>query len=271
MTTPSQADEPVNSKCIKCGAEVTPPAIFCPICGAAQIKPTSTLIKCFACGVEIPQFAKFCEECGAAQTTSATGATVQDGATGSSGKDARTCRMCRATVPTTADFCGVCGAHNPTSSFVNCPDCGTEISVNQKFCYKCGKLSPLPNPPASSQPNYQPPSQPSNATPFVPQGQPPALMSPAWSYLPTYYQEEFYKMQSRPEYEGKWNWAAFSWGCFWAMSKGLWGPVLVTVGVFILTAPVGGFPALLTWFYFGFRGNSMYYKKIVLGQSWALW
>jgi hypothetical protein len=166
----------------------------------------------------------------------------------SSGKDARTCRMCSAAVPTAAEFCGACGARNPTSGVVNCLDCGAEISVNQKFCSKCGKPSSLPNPSASSQPHYQAPSQPTNATPFAPQGQPPPQQSLNWSYLPPYYKEEFHKMQSNPGYEGKWNWAAFFWGCFWAMSKGLWGPVLVCVGVFILTAPLGGLPALLTWF-----------------------
>ena len=243
MQVPSSSGEPTNSKCIKC----------------------------FACGVEIPLSAKFCDECGAAQKASPTGTTVQDGVMSFSSKDGRTCRMCSAALPPTADFCGTCGAHNPTSNVQNCPDCGTEIQVNQKYCFKCGKPSPLPNPPPSSQPHNQPPSQPSNALPVVPRVQPPATMSPVWSYLPTYYQEEFYKMQSVPGYEGKWNWAAFFWGCFWAMSKGLWGPVLLTIGVLVLTAPVGGLPALLFWFYFGIRGNSMYYKKIVLGQPWAFW
>jgi len=89
--------------------------------------------------------------------------------------------------------------------------------------------------------------------------------------LSQYYQEEFAKMQAHPGYEGKWNWAAFFWGGLWALTKGLWGPVLLCIAVFIMAIPIGGFPALLLWFYFGARGNSMYYKKVVLGQSWAFW
>lgn len=190
--------------------------------------------------------------------------------TNASSNGARTCRMCKGAVPATAEFCGACGAHNPISGAVDCSGCGTQIPVDQKFCNKCGRPSSLPNP-TSSEAHRQPPSQPTNPTPVVPQVPPPAQQFPAWSYLPLNYQEEFDKMQSVPGYEGKWNWAAFFWGCFWAMSKGLWGPVLVCVGVFILTVPIGGLPALLTWFYFGIRGNSMYYKKIIMGQPRACW
>jgi hypothetical protein len=78
-------------------------------------------------------------------------------------------------------------------------------------------------------------------------------------------------MQANSSYEGKWNWAAFLFGGLWALTKGLWGPVLLCIGVLILTSPIGGLPAILLWFYFGARGNSMYYKKTVLGQPWAFW
>ncbi len=78
-------------------------------------------------------------------------------------------------------------------------------------------------------------------------------------------------MRSDPAYEGKWNWTAFFFGAFWAITKGLWGPVLLSFGIAIVTSALGGLPALLTWFYFGARGNSMYYKKAVLRQPWAFW
>jgi hypothetical protein len=78
-------------------------------------------------------------------------------------------------------------------------------------------------------------------------------------------------MQADPSYQGKWNWAAFLWCSLWAISKGLWGPVLLCLLCVVVFIPIGGLPVLLFWFYFGARGNSMYYKKVVLGETWALW
>ena len=79
MTTPSQADEPVNSKCIGCGADITPTAKFCLKCGTSQIKPTPTTIKCAACRFELPEFAKYCEECGAVQPAAQSSSSEQNG------------------------------------------------------------------------------------------------------------------------------------------------------------------------------------------------
>lgn len=79
-------------------------------------------------------------------------------------------------------------------------------------------------------------------------------------------------MQADPLYQGKWNWAAFFFCALWAITKGLWGPVLLCLVVLVLTIPtMGGLPALIFWIYFGARGNSIYYKKVALGQEWAMW
>jgi ribosomal protein L40E len=82
MTTPSQADEPVGSECIKCGAEVTPTAKFCPDCGAAQMQAAPPQIKCIACGAKIPESASFCYKCGASPPSAPTSSPehVGDGA-----------------------------------------------------------------------------------------------------------------------------------------------------------------------------------------------
>src|ERR1017187_9811663 len=51
--------------CIKCGADITLPATFCPKCGATQAAPTRA---CPHCGVSNPTTGRFCNGCGASQT-----------------------------------------------------------------------------------------------------------------------------------------------------------------------------------------------------------
>jgi hypothetical protein len=79
--------------------------------------------------------------------------------------------------------------------------------------------------------------------------------------LDPYYQEEFSKIsQSNEAYKGKWNWAAFLFGAIWALTKGLWGIAIAAVLISIVTWGVGG---LIFGFYFGARGNWMYYNLII--------
>lgn len=173
-----------------------------------------------------------------------------------SSNSSRQCRSCRAVLPTDAEFCGACGTQNPTSPFVSCFGCGTEVPVNQGFCNRCGARNGFAQAP-TPQPAYTPGPSTSNSA-YV----------PSFSHLSGYYQDEFERMQEDPRYEGKWNWAAFFFGALWAITKGLWGPVLLCL---IISIPFGGLPAILFWVYFGARGNSMYYKKEALGQPWAFW
>jgi hypothetical protein len=65
MQVPSAADDSVISKCIKCGAAITPTAKFCPKCGAAQTAPTKA---CPHCGMSNLTTGRFCNGCGASQT-----------------------------------------------------------------------------------------------------------------------------------------------------------------------------------------------------------
>lgn len=75
--------------------------------------------------------------------------------------------------------------------------------------------------------------------------------------LSPYYQEEFRKIHdSNESYKGKWNWDAFIWGVFWALSKGLWGSVLLAVALGLVT---GGLVLIGYWFVWGIRGNYIYY------------
>jgi hypothetical protein len=168
----------------------------------------------------------------------------------------RSCRICRASLTSNDEFCGASGAQNPTSGSVKCGKCGAAVPVDQGLCSKC---NPLAHRPAAG--SVLP------STLSVPQ----TGNSDSFRSVSQYYQEDFAKMQANSGCEGKWNWAAFFWGGLWALTKGLWGQVLLCLVILIITAPIGGLPALLLWFYFGARGNSTFYKKVVLRQQWAFW
>lgn len=83
--------------------------------------------------------------------------------------------------------------------------------------------------------------------------------------LPEYYRAEFEKIrESNEAYKGKWNWAAFFAGPFWALSKGLQAVVVVYLLaiVFTFAASVIAYAVIL-----GLRGNYMYYTKVSKGRN----
>ncbi len=121
-----------------------------------------------------------------------------------------------------------------------CPFCAEEILAGAKKCKHCGEFVDMP----------------SGAS---------GAFSGTVKQLPLYYQEEFRKIQQSGErYTGKWNWEAFFFGGFWAISKGLWKSGLVSIVGACLT---GGVVAVIYWFIFGARGNYMYYRKVVKRQE----
>ena len=74
--------------------------------------------------------------------------------------------------------------------------------------------------------------------------------APDLSYFPAYYQEEFRRIfESREQYTGKWNWAAFLFGTLWAITKGLWPAVAVSVAAGL--------------------GNRWFGLRSVLGHLWC--
>ena len=81
--------------------------------------------------------------------------------------------------------------------------------------------------------------------------------------LSPYYQEEFKKIwESGEVYKGKWNWAAFFFGGFWALTKGTWLSAVISLGLCFL----GGI-GIIYWFIFGFRGNYIYYTLHAKGKQ----
>jgi hypothetical protein len=87
-------------------------------------------------------------------------------------------------------------------------------------------------------------------------------------WISSYYRADFQRIfESGESYQGKWNWAAFFFGGIWALTKGLWAPVVLCL---VVCVPLGGIPAILFWAYFAARGNYLYYKKVVKKQTAAI-
>lgn len=151
------------------------------------------------------------------------------------------CKNCGTDVDADAHFCSKCGSSITSSA---CRACGAVQSEGGLFCSKCG-ASQVKGP-ATPKPNAT-----VSTEDFA-------------GFLP-YYQQEFRKIKASGEaYKGKWNWAAFSFGGIWALTKGLWLPTLIC---FIGAIFTGGIVGVAYWFVFGARGNYMYYCKEIKNRD----
>jgi len=81
MTTSSPADGSAISKCIVCGADISPKTKVCLICGASQMEVVPTSSKVVAWYAAIPGLAKFCEECAASRNRMAAAVQKDESAT----------------------------------------------------------------------------------------------------------------------------------------------------------------------------------------------
>ena len=159
-------------------------------------------------------------------------------------------------------FCRNCGSSIDHYSKC-CVHCGTPLLNNPKYCPVCGsKITKIEGFDTESK---------QNAAPCLHNGNRPRTIyqiltdkdniNTDFSPLPKYYQEEFSKiLKSNETYKGKLNWAAFFFGIFWALSKGLWCTAVIGV---ILSLPTYGIAGIIYGFVLGFRGNYIYYNAYV--------
>jgi hypothetical protein len=196
---------------------------------------------CDKCGKENPADYNFCMRCGQSLVLSAmataAGASISASSVPTIAADRSAVTEPSAPKNTSGESPTPVG---PSLPLTKCPYCAEEVSVEAKKCKHCGEFIDL-------------------------SGSANAAFSGRLNELSPYYQTEFQKIRDGGEvYRGKWNWAAFFSGGFWALSKGLWKAGLVAIVGSIFTAGIVG---IIYWFIFGARGNYMYYRKIVKRQE----
>ncbi|MBI3793679.1 MAG: DUF2628 domain-containing protein [Nitrospinae bacterium] len=127
-----------------------------------------------------------------------------------------------------------------------CSSCGAVIKAAAEICPKCGVRQ-------KSAPQAEDASKKALEQAIL-----------GFSYLEPYYQIEFKKIfESKGTYKGKWNWAAFFFGPYWAFSKRLWVSGLIWLVIFlVIGALTAGLGAFISLFYYGMYGNSLYYKSL---------
>ena len=227
-------------------AEPLPANINCPYCGASMDLDDQERIEkrftCPACNKPIDL-----SMAGTSSGSQAKSSPKEPGATKANREPAKAedvenemhCRSCGRPIVDKVEICPSCGVR-PWSETRYCHNCGAETQSNQEICVRCGvRLKSM-------------------------QGD--------WASLSSYYQEEFTKIfRSDEVYTGKWNWAAFFFGLFWALAKGLWLSALIyLLALVVATAIHELFGSLLSLAYMvnlSRRGNFLYYNRITKRQQ----
>ena len=106
-----------TKECPKCKARIGVNEKFCNHCGfdTDSLDSDNKTIKCSSCNATITEYTKFCTECG---------------------KKYNPCRNCKADLPDGATSCPMCGTKVPQP----CPNCGSMLNVNSKFCPEMQRL-----------------------------------------------------------------------------------------------------------------------------------
>lgn len=164
------------------------------------------------------------------------------------------CRVCGSLINDKAEICVKCGCR-PLNGNEYCQECGAKTNEKQEMCIRCGcRLKMSSGQQKSILDNINNFGNSNNET-----------LDLDFSSLPPYYQKEFEKIYSSNEsYKGKFNIWAFLFGIIWALTKGCWLSVIVSVILCAVTAGVGG---VVYWFIYGFRGTYMYYCSYVKNKQ----
>lgn len=219
--------------------------MYCRTCGNEMQDTTKY---CQNCGKEPHYGENFCQNCGSGMNQQQDiclncGVSVQNTSIYSQIKSLRShmhCRNCGNKIDINADFCINCGTR-PLNATAYCQDCGGETKSEEANCFNCGAhLKHL--------------EKPRRVTPEYTEGFPTSS---------TYYEKEFKKIEtSKESYKGKWNWPAFLFGGFWALSKGLWVIFIIHMSIVFLIQPgLRLILIIIMTIVLGKRGNYLVFRK----------
>ena len=113
-------------------------------------------------------------------------------------------------------------------------------------------MTPGPQPTVPSAVGWQSPPMPN--PPGTPAG--PGAGTGGWTGAPAsssdaYYQRAYAQFDAGGS-KVAWNWAAFLFGAFWYLFRGMWAKALLLAAIVIFT---GGFLAIPVWIYGGLMGT----------------
>lgn len=166
------------------------------------------------------------------------------------------CRNCGSEVDDKAEICVHCGVR-VTNGDSYCQNCGAETTEKQEMCIKCGcMLEKYQDKRNSTFGDFTFSSKSKKA-------------NYDFSELPPYYQNEFELIKdSETDYKGKFNWAAFFFGPFWMMYKGMVIQGLIYLIVNILVSSVTFvLLGLVLDILVAFRANYLYYNVYTINES----
>jgi len=126
---------------------------------------------------------------------------------------------------------------NDDANDFSCSECGADVQKDDIKCPKCGADLTITETEISE-----------NSDLFNDQEE--------------YYRNEFLQFyESKEEYQGKWNWAAFFFTWIWAFMKGAWGiGLLILIFAYPLSVFTFGLAGLIVAIVMGFKGNKIYYN-----------
>ena len=158
------------------------------------------------------------------------------------------CRNCGSQVDDKAEICVHCG-DRVTNGDSYCQNCGAETSEKQEMCVKCGSMLE----------KYQPKRNNLGDFTFTSGAQ---KANYDFSNLPSYYKIEFELIKnSETGYKGKFNWAAFFFGPFWMMYKGMVIQGLIYLIANIIVSSISFLLlGLVLNILVAFRANYLYYN-----------
>ena len=160
------------------------------------------------------------------------------------------CIECQSSVENTQKNCAMCGAEQPLESDndISCPFCAENISIKAIKCKHCGSI--IDQEKLHQKLNDMDGTNIRNI-----------------EDLSDYYKNAFTKIDANNgNFTVEFNWAAFFFGAFWYLFKGMWIKGLLMIVIAFMLA---GIPFIFFWIYCSIAGTYDYYLLKIKGKQ--LW